>query len=386
MPLINKNQFADLAKLTSTNCISIFLPTHRSGMEVNEEHDQIQFKNHLQNITNQLEAAGLQGREIEQLLQPARDLLTQGYFWRHLSDGLAVFIAKDFFQYYTLPIRFEDFYYIADHFYLRPLMPLYNGDGRYFLLTLSQDGTRFYEGTRHTITEVRIADLVPEELRDVVGYDYEEKSLQWRGGTTGMSGSGSMWHGQGRNNSDDKEEIKRYCRAINDGLMEMLHDETAPMVVACVDYLFPIYQEVNDYKHLHPKNLSGNPEDKKPMELHEHAWELVRSQFQQQRQDSLEQFGGFLAYNKASHKIEEIITSAANGRIDTLFLQNRADVFGTFNTDNYEVKVEEDKQANNISLLNLAAIQTFLQEGKVYLLEPEEMPSKDAKASAIFRY
>lgn len=386
MALIHKSKFAELAQYKNDPCISFFLPTHRAGVEVNEGQDQIRLKNHVQYAKNQLEERGLDERDINQMLQPARDLITNDYFWRHLSDGLAFFIAPDFFEYYALPIRFEDFDYIDDTFYLRPLMPMYNGDGHFFLLTLSQDGTRFFEGTRHTITEMQIDELVPEELRDVVGYDYEEKSLQWRSNATGMSASGSMFHGQGRNTSDDKNEIKRYCRAINDGLMEILHDQSAPLIIACVDYLFPIYQEVNDYKHLYPQHLSGNPEEKKPTELHEQAWEVVRSQFQQQRQNSLDQFSGFLAYNKASNDIKEIVGAAMNGRVDTLFLQNRTDAYGTFNPSNYEVKVEDAKHKDNTSLLNLAAIQTFLQEGKVYLLEPSEMPDQTTKVSAIFRY
>lgn len=387
MAAINKNKFAALAQFNSTPCISIFMPTHRAGMEVNENQDVINFKNHLQALSKQLGELGLKDRAIEQLLQPAQDLLTKGDFWRQQLDGLAVFIGNDFFEYYTLPVHFKHLHYVANQFYLSPLMPLFNGDGKFFLLQLSQNGTRFFEGTRHRFTEKDISHLVPEELRDVVGYDYEEKSLQWRGGATGMSGGGAMFHGQGRNNSDDKDEIKRYCRAINDGLMEILRDESAPMVVACDDYIYAIYQEVNDYKHLYHKNISGNMEHKVVHELHELAWNILESHFQKDKKDRLDQFGGFLAYEKASNDLETIVAAAVNGRVDTLFLQNGAEeVYGVFDPTNQKIRLDDAQNAANVSLLNLAAIQTFLQQGTVFLLDPTEMPSEGNLASAIFRY
>ncbi len=386
MTSIDKNKFAALADFNSAPCISIFMPTHRAGMEVNEDQDVINFKNQLQAVGKQLEGLGLKERTIEELLQPAQDLLIKGDFWRQQLDGLAAFIGSDFFEYYTLPVHFDNFYYIANQFYLRPLLSLFNDDGKFFLLQLSQNGTRFFEGTRHSFTEVEISQLVPEELRDVVGYDYEEKSLQWRGGATGMSGGGAMFHGQGRNNSDDKDEIKRYCRAINDGLMEILREASAPMVIACDDYIYAIYQEVNDYKHLFPKNISGNTEHKAANELHDRAWNLVENHFQQGKKDRLDQFGGFLAYEKASNDLETIVAAAVNGRVDTLFLQNGAEAYGIFDPANQTIRLEEAKTPANVSLLNLAAIQTFLQQGTVYLLEPAEMPNEQSTASAIFRY
>ncbi|MFN7116185.1 MAG: hypothetical protein ACK4TA_05260, partial [Saprospiraceae bacterium] len=226
---------------------------------------------------------------------------------------------------------------------------------------------------------------LPEELRDVVGYDYEQRSLQHRSGA-GQRGRGAVFHGQGSGRADDDDEIRQYLRAINNGLKEILHNEKAPLIIAGVEYLFPIYQEVNDYAHLYPEFIRGNTENLPQTTLHERAWELVAPHFQQEKTESLEQFGQFLAYEKASNLLQDIIPAAVNGRVETLFLAKQGDVYGIFVPATQEVRLDEEKTLTNASLLNMAAVQTFLQQGTVYVLESEEMPSEDTLASAIFRY
>jgi DNA polymerase II large subunit len=79
-----------------------------------------------------------------------------------------------------LPLNFEEFSYVSNEFYLKPLMPVFNDDGLFYLLTLKADEVKFYEGMRDSITEIRIEDLVPSRIEDRVGYDHEQKNLQFR--------------------------------------------------------------------------------------------------------------------------------------------------------------------------------------------------------------
>src|SRR5687768_12050571 len=51
---ISKTLFLELANYKGKYCLSIFLPTHKQGMEVNEQQDLIAFKNELQEIEKRL--------------------------------------------------------------------------------------------------------------------------------------------------------------------------------------------------------------------------------------------------------------------------------------------------------------------------------------------
>ena len=89
---------------------------------------------------------------------------------------------------------------------------------------------------------------------------------------------------------------------------------------------------------------------------------------------------------KTSYEVDAIVSAALNGRIDTLFVKEDSDVFGIYDKKNNEVSIAEKHEINNVSLTNLAAMQTFEQGGEVYFLPPEQMPVKESPLNAVFRY
>lgn len=387
MALLTKKQFEELASFHGAHCVSIFMPTSRAGEEVTEGQYRIMFEKHLKTVRGTLEDYGLSVREIEKFMAPAYELAENSGFWRRQSDGLAVFIGEDTFEYLTLPIRFENYTYVADHFYVKPLIPLFNEDGRFFLLGLTLHGAQFYEGVPHGLTEVYIKDLTPGRLEEVVGFDYEQKSLQWQSHRGGDPGHGAMFHGQGRQNEKRKEEVLQYLRAVDKGIVEgILFDLKDPLVVACVDFLFPMYQKANTYKYLVDDNVSGNPAEMDATLLHEKAWEKVKPVFEEKRREKMKLYDELAHTDRTSYDLDEIVPGAIHGRVDTLFIKNREDVFGTFDKPNNKVDVDDEKDISNASLLNLAAVKTLLQKGQVFLAEPDDMPVKEAVANAVFRY
>jgi hypothetical protein len=382
--MINKKDIARLSKVEDALCVSIFIPTHRAGEAVRKNADAILLKNQWKEVTEKLRKEGLTPSEIEQLGQPILELIDNTEFWSHQSDGLALFLTKNRLEKFTLPIAFEAFHYVSNEFYLKPMMPMFVGDGRFFILTLSLNDVQFFEGTRHSITPVKIEDLTPARLEEVVGYDYKQKNLQFRT-QQGSMGQGAF-HGQGEGKEERKNEILRFFRAVDKGLMTMLHDEHAPMVVACQDHLFPIFKEANDYKFLVDKNISLNPNDVSLVYLHEVAWEKVKPHFEQERKEKIERFQEVHGTGQTAIDTNEVLQASLTGKTDTLFLENRADIWGVYNPNNNTVRIEEAHHSANVSLMNLAAIQVFLQGGKVYLMEKEEMPDDTSKMNALFRY
>ena len=89
---------------------------------------------------------------------------------------------------------------------------------------------------------------------------------------------------------------------------------------------------------------------------------------------------------KTSYETGNILSAALNGIVDTLFIENEKDIFGTFDLKTNRVIIDKSKNISNTSLTNLAAIETFRQGGKVFLLSAEDMPVKNSNLNAIFRY
>jgi len=384
MSLVSKKEIAELHDINQEHCISIFIPTHRAGKKVFQEEDALSLKVQLQHVKKKLAKKGFYETDITTITAPVQQLIDDHLFWRQQSDGLAIFIAENYFQKYTLPIYFEAFNYIADTFYLKPLMPLFVDDGRFYLMTLELGKVQLYECSQHSITEIIIDDLIPENLQDRVGYDYEEKNLQFR---TQQAGKGQvMYHGQ-EAKGKRKNEIKQYFRAINDGLKPILNDENIPFVLASQDYLFDIYNSVNTYSNFFDKNINSDFKATDILDIHELAWEMISPTFDQNRKDKIAQFLEAQGTGKTAIGIEKILQKAFKGQVDTLFCENLADIFGTYKIKNDTVIANETEENDTaISLMNLAAIKTFLNGGTVYLLDKNDMPNQHSKINALYRY
>lgn len=382
--LISKKDFNDLANIHDQHCISIYIPTSRAGEKADKKQGQIILKNNLKKLKQSLKEYNLSKSEIENYLSPVDDLMNDNQFWRQQSDCLAIFLNKNQLQYFTLPIDQVEINYISDHFYLLPIIPLFSGDGKFYLLSLSLQDIKFYECTRHSITELFVEDLVPEKLEEIVGYDFQNKSLQFRSGQGGNAGA--MFHGQGAGKDDKDIEVEKFLRAVDKGIMKLLNDEDAPLILACVDHYQPIYAKVTTYPHLFPQNIGGNHEETDPILLHEMAWPLVEGQFKEHRNKMIEQLRNLSAVGKTSFDLNEIIPAAIDGRIDTLFIQNSKDKYGLYDMVNRSLIIDENKKMSQASLYNLAAVHTWIKGGHVYVVEKEVMPFTATTINALFRY
>ena len=317
------------------------------------------------------------------MLRPAFQLLENEEFWWRLSDGLAVFLKGSHFEYYTVPISLPSFVYVGNEFYLRHLLPLVKGEERFFLLALSQGKVRFFEGHKHHITPVIIRDLVPEDLEASM-MTQSVPSLQYHS----AGSAGAMFHGQGGGKDQRIADLENYFRAVDNGLMEMLYDENAPMVLAAVDYLVPIYREVASYPHIVEQHISGNPDREDPVLLHEKAVHILRPYFQSDLIQHKEQFDHFLHEGQASTNLSDVVQAAQEGRVDTLFVDKDSPVLWGFHQQltNHAVSHYKEQTEFNTCLLNYAALQSWKNGGTVHLVSREEMPQADSPLNAMFRY
>jgi hypothetical protein len=385
MDIITNEKLKELVQINEPHCISIFIPTNRAGQEVTQNVDQKNLKNKIKEVKHKLESYSLKEREISKLLEPLTGLLNDPGFWKYQSDGLAIFRNHDFFEYYTIPVAFEPYSYIADHFYTLPLMPYINDEVKFFLLALSIGNVKFYEGFPHQINEVVMDDLLPGKLQEVVGFDFEEKNLQFRTGNDARGGAN--FHGHGSTSEEEKKlEITKYFKAVNEGLMKFLNGKKTPLLLATVDYLVPLYNDVNDYKYIQREFIAGNPEYEEPVYLHERARELLEGQYDQVRKEKVKAFEYELSNQKASYNEEEIIKAAIDKRIDTLFVNKSEELWGIYDKENYKILIRDKEDAQSSDLLNLAAAHTILNSGRVYLAGPESVPEPASKLNAIFRY
>lgn len=386
MDIFNKSTFLSLSEIHEPHCVSIYIPTQRAGGPKGKQEDRIKFKNQLKLVSQKLEAYGLKEPEVKEYLSPARQLLENEVLWSHLSDGLVVFVYGETMDYYTVPIEFDEYHHIEGNLYLLPLIPLLADEGRHFIMPVSLNSVRFFEATRHSFTPVTVEGLIPQTLEEAVGTDFEQKSLQFRTGHS-MSGESATFHGHGAGQMPEKkEEIQKYFNALDEGLMKMIHDEHVPLVLACVEYLFPIYKESNSYDFLENDFIHGNHDETAPLELHTKSWEIVGKKFDKNREEALETFELKLSAAKASYNETEVIAASLVGQTETLFVRKGSQIWGTYHPNNHKVEIDTVARVGNSELINRAAIKTLSLGGKVLYVDSDEMPEEMGKVSATYRY
>jgi hypothetical protein len=387
MSVIARDEIETLTQTSSGPCVSIFMPTFRSG---DTQQNPIRFKNLLRSAEERLqEGWGLRNGDAEALLEPARRLVDDRPFWEHQEEGLALFRSADVFKTYRLPLSLNELSVVEERFHLKPLFPLLSGDGHFYILALTLKNIRLILGSRFNAREVDLGDI-PTSFQEAMGR-LSRRYSQFHAGTSAKTVSRSpIFHGHGTGEDDLKAEIVKYFQIVDAGLanLEIDIDREAPFVLAGQEHLLPRYREASKLPNILDEGLTGNPDGLSAEELREKAWEIVEPLFQEDRRRATDRFGELRGTGLASTELAEILTAACDGRVETLFTARGVRVWGTYDLEARTASFQEDQEAQqngNEDLLDRAAVETFLRGGTIYAVEQQEVPEGYAVA-AIFRY
>lgn len=269
-------------------------------------------------------------------------------------------------------------------FHIKPMLALLSGDGRFYILALSQDHVRLLEGTRDSINQINL-EGVPASLAEALQYDEGPKML--RAAYT-RGGHGAVYHGGGETDDGSaKQDILNYFHKVDRGLREFIADKNIPLLVAGVDYLLPLYREANSYPHLLDAGVTGSPDTLSAKELHKRAWTVLQPYFakaQSEQEARYHELSG-REDERASNNLVHVVRAAVEGRISTLFVAKDVQVWGVYRAHSHKIHVHLTRQPGDQDLLDVAAVQTFLGGGTVYVVPRDALPGGEHVA-AVFRY
>ncbi|NLW68619.1 MAG: hypothetical protein GXY28_12565, partial [Bacteriovoracaceae bacterium] len=87
MDRVAREELELLAGNVDEVCVSIYLPTHRAGMET--QQGAIRLKNLLKKAEELRPLTSLRPAQMRALLEPAQNLITDTLFWQYQDEGLA---------------------------------------------------------------------------------------------------------------------------------------------------------------------------------------------------------------------------------------------------------------------------------------------------------
>jgi hypothetical protein len=382
MDALSLTDLKELSRHGGNSLVSLYMQTQRFGPDSQIEN-VARLKNLLKVASAKLGEGGLRPTEVDTLLDPVRNLAEDRPFWLRATEGLAVFVDGDV-RIFRLPAAPPEGVFVSDRFHLRPLLTLLGSDRHYYLLTLSQKRARLLRGTATGLEEVDLGD-VPTSLAEALKWeDFEKRSLQFHTGTSGAPGNRYAAVAHGSSEPDPKDEILRYFRGIDRGITELVRDGS-PLVLAGVDYLLPLYHEVNSYSALMTDAVTGNPDSVGDDVLHERSHAIAAEEFAADKRLAAERVEDLWATPRATSDPETFVPAAIHGRIETLFVSSEAELWGSLDEAADTVAIHTSRQPADVDLLDVAALRTILAGGDVFSVPPAEMP-RDAAAVALLRY
>lgn len=371
----------ELLAVKETPCISLYMPTHRTHPE--NQKDPISYKNLLKKLEDSLLTTNSKD-EVKELLSSFTELIDDKEFWNHTSLGLAIFSAGDLFNIVILNEPINELAVVADSFHTKPLRLNIQSLYRYQVLGLTLHSAKLYEGTRHSLQLVNLAEQFPDDSKQASGSELSEDYLTAAasGGVRGESNA--MVHGHGGSSSEIDKDDERYFRLVADAVHERYSkQQKLPLVLAALSEHHNLFQKINKNPNLIKEGIQINPNSVEPDKLAEMAWELLQPEFLNRIETFKENFSFASSKGTGSDILNDVRTAAKEGRVGTLLLEADKIITDESGGRDQVANLLDDSKKDDI--LDDIGETVHNMGGEVIVIPAELMPSTTGVA-AIFRY
>ncbi|MGI9576888.1 MAG: hypothetical protein ACR2OH_01665 [Microthrixaceae bacterium] len=376
--LLTNSELRSLATQQHPHCVSMYLPTHRAGPEV--QQDPIRLKNLIASARDELVDLGLRREEAEEFLAPAKALLSDSDFWAHGERGLAVLVGPDGVHIYRLADAGDELVVVSDRFHVKPLIRSLAAGESYWILAISQNHVRLLRGDPNGASELALEEI-PESLAEALWFEDRERQLQSHSANrVGAGRVTATFHGQGGAKDTRHSDLSRFLRAVDHGVAHVCADNPDPVVLAGVERDIAAYREITQNKHVVPEALTGNCDRLSPIDLHGATWPLVQPHFDADLVRVRETIAAGSAPSEthvaAAHR------AAEGGRIEALVVALGVRLWGSAGVDADE-GTHADRQSGDRDLLDAVAIEAMVHGGAVYAVDPDDVPERGHLAALL---
>ena len=160
--------------------------------------------------------------------------------------------------------------------------------------------------------------------------------------------------------------IGNFFHRINEAVSEVLRGETAPLILAGVDYETSMYRELILIGILQRVMYTVRPDSLKGGELHKRALEVAHRAFEDPMNKALQLYEKLGGSERVESKPDAVSKMAQEGRIAYLFVADGA----------RDASSDDD-------LLNTAALQTIAHGGEIWVTTAEKVPGHGPVAALL---
>ncbi|ULQ57604.1 hypothetical protein KJS94_05245 [Flavihumibacter rivuli] len=282
-------------------CVSIIIPTHRFIPERQGDRSVME---------KAIAAAKLQlhqryDKTATAAIERSIEALAEGIDYNHNMDGIGLFVSGkvQLLEKFHFPI--EEKVLVSDRFEIRDLLYQLNYSKPYFLLMLTENDARLFQGQLDQLAEVKDNNF-PREYTDSYLYEHPSRSSSYSGyaGTKGFEKDKSFI---------EAERHEKFFQSIDHILDNYLVQGTA-LVVTAVTKELAWYEKVTRHQSNIIGTIEGNYTYQDQHILAGKAWDIYRNYRNRQKQDLVKDFEEKIGEGHGLEQLENVWEAAWQGR------------------------------------------------------------------------
>ncbi len=359
-------------------CITIVMPPYHPG-EHGKTPEALLAAN-VREIKRELAEQGYAKAETAKLIEPLEAMVLDPElsFGTHSSRVL-----------YRSPMEFEQFKVeepveasmsVGGCFGVRKLIGELRRIPLFYVLALTKTGVSLLRSEDGVAKIEALPAGVPNTLEAALALDIPDHDLENR--VAAGSSSGSMHRirfGTGAGHEVENAHLTDYYKLVDRSLLGLLQKSGAPLVLAGVEKDAALYRRISTCRNLIAKGVTGSLDvARDQVELLKRAREILVADTMESQESALKEARTRVSGDRFSTHLKTILKAAFEGRVDQLYLRQGATNMGEYAFGTYRSSRSED-------LLNLAAVQTMLHDGKVFEL-PGAKLGREAEIIGLMRF
>jgi hypothetical protein len=359
-------QLTGLTDHRDTASVSIYLPS--SPLPTENQAMRLALRNAARLAGTRLEEQHVDKVVVDRVLDRIAELDDDPEFWQNQSDGLGLLVSPDVLHAFRLLYRVPETVLVGDRFRVGPLLRSLGTANAGYILAVTGGDVCFYgiaAGSRPTKLDLAL----PSDLHTVLEHADNDGQAD-RGRATGA-------HGQ-------RLEQQRYCRIIQDAVLEQMGDNKLPLILASSNDFGPSYRSVNSYPGLLDEGIEVHPDSLSRDELDSKAKAILDQHYGRELALWKDTFGTKRSQGLATSRFDDVARAAASAAIATLHFDAESTVEGTIDEQGVVEKAAEPGP-NTYPLVDEIAARVLRSGGSVMGVRNRDM-TDGSPVAAILRF
>jgi hypothetical protein len=283
-------------------CISIIVPAHRRSPE---RRADILVIEKAVDKAKQLLNYKYPGQEKIKPLLSSMDELFQGIDFMHNEEGIGLYISSDLKLSVKFPFAVDEKVIVADSFEMRDLLYKVNYTNPYFVLVLSEQGARLFQGKWDNLLEIKDNNF-PMKYED----DYEHKKP--------VHSSSLAGYAHLKDFAKDKSQLEAirfsdFFRKM-DKLIGTYLAEDVPLIVMGVEKELSLFSGVSSHNKHIIDTIAGSHNYDNTKQLADLAWPAMRTHLENESKKVVKEFEEKIGEGLGLTDIQDIWRAAQEGR------------------------------------------------------------------------